>query len=176
MPSSGRWLDNAVILRSRRRRRIPRSEAGVFGKQTRVDALSSKTFCQSKVNRFFPIFLFGNTPKRKISGKKEKTLGSAVIFRRQKDETLNTMRTASTSAMRCVVCCAGLVLLRNETNYIAHSGCRTPRHSHIVSIPQATGFNCQPQRVFFFPAGFLLTAGKRKIGRASCRERVCLYV
>ena len=33
---------------------------------------------------------------------------------------------------------------------------------HSVSIPQPTGRNCQPQRVFFFPAGFLLTAGKRK--------------
>jgi hypothetical protein len=64
--------------------------------------------------------------------------------------------------MRCVVWYLRLVLSRNETNYIAHSGCRTPRHSHIVSIPQPTGFNCQPQRVFFFPAGFLLTAGKRK--------------
>ena len=29
--------------------------------QTRVDALSSKTFCQSKVKRFFPIFLFGSS-------------------------------------------------------------------------------------------------------------------
>ena len=66
---------------------------------------------------------------------------------------------------RCVVWYLRLVLLRNETNYIAPSGCRTPRHSHIVSIPQPTGFNCQPQRVFFFPAGFLLTAGKRKKAR-----------
>ena len=36
---------------------------------------------------------------------------------------------------------------------------------HSVSIPQPTGRNRQPQRVFFFPAGFLLTAGKRKKAR-----------
>ena len=52
---------------------------GLFS--TGAGALSSKTIYQSKVNRFFPIFLFGNTPKRKISGKKEKTLGWAVVMR-----------------------------------------------------------------------------------------------
>ena len=36
--------------------------------------------------------------KRKISGKKEKTLGWAVILCWQKDETLSTMRSPSTSA------------------------------------------------------------------------------
>ena len=109
MPSSGCWLDNVVILRSRRRRRIPRSGAVGFGRQTGVGALSSITFYLSKVKRFFPIFLFGNTPKRKISGKKEKTLGWAVILRWQRDETLCTMRCASTSAKRCVVCGSMLV-------------------------------------------------------------------
>ena len=150
MPSSGRGLDRAVILRSRRRRRIPRSEVGVFGKQTREDALSSKTICQSKVNRFFPIFLFGKHPKKKDFGEERKNawVGSRHMYAKGRD----TMYYASFFYIRkrCIVCRVGLEdhsLLSFRTS--AHTGEKSYR------LRDGKGPGCEVTFKSFVGAGVL---------------------